>query len=72
MYIYDTSNGKDKIICMRRDEFLHIVSEGVKILQERCKGSGLPYLSDDKGVGYFNFSIEDEEQYYDILNKGSK
>lgn len=59
----------DTIICMKRDEFLFLISEGSKILRQKDARTGLPYLRDDVGCGYFNFSILDEEEYHEVLEK---
>lgn len=76
MYLHRVNRGNneesiDTIICMKRDEFIFFVSEGIKMLSEKRKDSGLPYLKDDVGVGYFNFSIQDEKEYYEVL-RGSE
>lgn len=72
MHIYDTKNGKDFVICMKKDEFIRLVSEGVECLKETNPRAGLPYFRDDSGGGYFNFSIMDSVQYREAISEAIK
>lgn len=68
MHIHKTT-GKDSVICMKRDEFIHLVSECMKMLCEKDRCSGLPYLRDDVENTYLNFSVLDEKEYNETLMK---
>lgn len=74
MYIHDPKNSKDIVICMRRDEFIRLVSEGIECLKETNPRAGLPYFADDssKDVRYYNFSILDAADYSDTFSKAIK
>ena len=72
MHIYNPENKRDAIICMKRDEFLQLVSEGVAIFKGRAASTGLPYFMDDVTGNYFNFSILSDVEYDEALKIARK
>lgn len=68
MHIYKVPDRPDTIICMERDEFIKLVSDGVEFLKEREPRSGCPYFCDDIAGGHVHFSVRSKDDYQEILN----
>lgn len=65
----DPKKPSDTIICMRRDEFIAFISEGIKFLSEKEKRTGFPYFPNDIDAGYIHLSVLDDREYFEVFHK---